>query len=239
MMLLRSLKQAVYDIQNIGHFGLASENYLHFTSPIRRYPDLLVHRAVKHLLRGGKVDSSASAIETLRGDASGSSVRERAAMDVEREVVDLHRTLLMRERVGDTFEGTVTAITGGGVYVTLDHPFVDVLVRWEALGPDRYEPTEDELGAVGARSGDRVELGDRVVVTIEDVAVLRRATYGRRVPPEASLRSFERGGRGERREGKKQPARGGGGTGRVPRKGQSRAAPAPRDRDRKRRRGRR
>jgi ribonuclease R len=207
MMLLRSLKQAVYDITNIGHFGLASENYLHFTSPIRRYPDMLVHRSVKHLLRGGKPDTSASAIETLRMDATTSSVRERAAMDVEREVVDLHRALLMRERVGDVFEGTVTAITGGGVYVTLDHPFVDALVRWEALGPDRYEPTEDELGAVGARSGDKVELGDRVVLTIEDVAVLRRATYGRRVPPETALRSFERDKRGGRRNGKKQEPR--------------------------------
>ena len=234
MMLLRSLKQAVYDIVNIGHFGLASENYLHFTSPIRRYPDLLVHRSVKRLLRGGKVDTSAAAIETLRADATGSSVRERASMDVEREVVDLHRALLMRERVGDVFEGTVTAITGGGVYVTLDHPFVDVLVRWEALGPDRYEPTDDELGAVGVRSGDKVELGDRVVVTIEDVAVLRRASYGRRVPPEAALRSFERG-RKEPREAKKQPQRAT--AGRNSGKRQGRGAPPPRER--KRRRGRR
>jgi ribonuclease R len=226
MMLLRSLKQAVYDITNIGHFGLASENYLHFTSPIRRHPDMLVHRSVKHLLRGGKPDTSAAAIETLRMDATTSSVRERAAMDVEREVVDLHRALLMRDRVGDVFEGTVTAISGGGIYVTLDQPFVDVLVRWEALGPDRYEPTEDELGAVGTRSGDKVELGDRVVLTIEDVAVLRRATYGRRVPPETALRSFERDKRGGRRNGKKQEPRST--AGRMGRKAPGRSAPPPR-----------
>ena len=218
MLLLRSLKQAAYDIDNVGHFGLASENYLHFTSPIRRYPDLLVHRSVKHLLRGGKPDTTASGIEALRASATGSSVRERAAMDVEREVVDLYRTLLMREHVGDVLEGSVTAIVGSGVYVTLDHPFVDVLVRHEALGPDQYQISDDELSAVGLRSGDTVSLGDRVVIAIEDVAVLRRATYGRRIPPEGALRKLDKGRRGARPERgpdrKRQkpgaPARGGG-----------------------------
>jgi len=186
------LKQAVYDIANVGHFGLASESYLHFTSPIRRYPDLEVHRAVKHMLRGGKPAVSAAAIEQLRAKATQSSTRERAAMEVEREVVDLYRTLFMRDRIGSVFEGTVTALVGSGLYITLDHPFVDVLMRFEAMGPDRYEATEDELGAVGLRSGDTISLGDRVVVTIDDVAVLRRTTYARRVPPEKMLEKLER-----------------------------------------------
>jgi ribonuclease R len=184
MMLLRSLKQAVYDIVNIGHFGLASEAYLHFTSPIRRYPDVEVHRAVKQLLRGKKPDQSPGAIELLRAHATQASTRERAAMEVEREVVDLHRTLLMRDRVGDIIEGTVTAITGGGLYVTLDQPFVDVLVRYDVLGPDQYQTSDDELEVVGLRSGDRIALGDRVVVQIEEAAVLRRSVYARRIPPE-------------------------------------------------------
>lgn len=187
MLLLRSLKQAVYDIVNIGHFGLASENYLHFTSPIRRYPDLLVHRSVKSLLRGGKPDVSPAAIETLRASATNASQRERAAMEVEREVVDLYRALFMRDRIGEVFEGTVTSVVGSGLYVSLDHPFVDVLVRYEALGPDHYEATDDELSVIGVRSGDTVSLGERIVVSIEDVALLRRSVYARRVPPARAL----------------------------------------------------
>src|SRR5690606_38027853 len=131
MLLLRSLKQAAYDIVNIGHFGLASDNYLHFTSPIRRYPDVQVHRAVKHLLRGGTPDTSTAAVEALRASATRSSERERAAMEVEREVSDLYRALYMRDHIGEVYDGTVTAIVGSGLYVRLEEPFVDVLVRFE------------------------------------------------------------------------------------------------------------
>src|SRR5690606_25513186 len=145
MLLLRSLKQAVYDIVNIGHFGLASDNYLHFTSPIRRYPDLEVHRAVKRLLRGEKPETSTAAIETLRAAATAASMRERAAIEVEREVVHLYRALDATLLVGEQFEGTVTALVGSGLYVSLDEPFLDVLVRFESIGPDRYEASEHEL----------------------------------------------------------------------------------------------
>ncbi len=206
MLLLRSLKQAVYDIANIGHFGLASDAYLHFTSPIRRYPDLVVHRTVKHVLRGGKIDTSPQAVEDLRGAATAASTRERAAMEVEREVVDLYRALLMRARIGEILEGSVTAVVGSGVYVALDHPFVDVLVRFEGLGPDHYEMTENELGVVGARSGDTVALGDRVLVEIEDVAILRRAVFARRIPPERVLDDLEKQIAKDRARGKR-PAR--------------------------------
>lgn len=210
MLMLRSMKQAQYDIANIGHFGLASSAYLHFTSPIRRYPDLVVHRAVKHVLRGGKIDISPSAVEDLRMAATSASTRERAAMEVEREVVDLYRALHMRTLIGDVLEGTVTAIVGSGLFVALDAPFVDVLVRFEVLGPDHYEATEDELSVVGLRSGDRITLGDRMVVEIEDVAVLRRMTLARRVLPERMLRQMERTGsdRGSRGRAPSAPTRG-------------------------------
>jgi ribonuclease R len=178
---LRSLKQAFYDIVNIGHFGLASDAYLHFTSPIRRYPDLIVHRLVKNLIRGKKVDNSPAAVESLRGIATHASVRERAAMEVEREVVDLYRVVLMRDKVGEEFDGTVTAVVGSGVYVALDAPFVDVLVRLESLGPDRYELSDDDLSIVGQRSGDSLSLGDRIRVVIEDVSIVRRQVTARRL----------------------------------------------------------
>lgn len=199
-LLLRSMKQAVYDITNIGHFGLASNAYVHFTSPIRRYPDVQVHRAVKRLLRGGKPDTSTAAIESLSASATDSSLRERAAMEVEREVLDLYRAMVMRDRIGDVVEGTVTAVTGGGLYVTLDEPFVDVLVRYESLGPDRYQVDEDELGVVGVRSGDRVGLGDRILVTIEDVTLSRRAVLAKRVIPAKVLDALSKLDKGGRRD---------------------------------------
>jgi ribonuclease R len=191
-LLLRSLKQAAYDVTNIGHFGLASSAYLHFTSPIRRYPDLLVHRTVKHILRGGKIDDSASAIESLQGVATQASARERAVISVEREVVDLYRAIMMQSHLGETFEGTVSAVVGSGVFVALDDPFVDVLVRFEDLGPDRYEVDDNELMAIGQRSGDKIMMGDRLRLEILDVAILRRSVYGKRIVPEAVLRK-ERG----------------------------------------------
>jgi len=216
MLLLRSLKQAAYDVKNVGHFGLASVNYLHFTSPIRRYPDVQVHRAVKHLLRGGKPVNTEAAIEELAQSATAASTRERAAMDVEREVVDLYRALLMRDHIGETCEGTVTALVGSGAYVTLDAPFVDVLIRYESMGPDQYELAEDELSVVGVRSGDTLALGDRVPVIIEDVAILRRAVYAKRIVPDSvrEAMSSESGkkaappGEGPRRPGPRVKVRG-------------------------------
>ena len=192
---LRSLKQAFYDIVNIGHFGLASDAYLHFTSPIRRYPDLVVHRLVKSLLRGTRLDSSPAAVERLRSIATHASSRERSAMEVEREVVDVYRVVLMRDKVGDEFEGTVTAIVGSGVFVALDEPFVDVLVRLESLGPDRYELSDDDLSVVGLRSGDRVSLGDRLRVVVEDVSIVRRQVSARRLVVTQARGKRGRGGR--------------------------------------------
>ncbi len=215
MALLRSLKQAAYDTVNVGHFGLASDSYLHFTSPIRRYPDLLVHRTVKQLLRGKPPNTSDEAIAALKLSAGLSSTRERAAMDIEREVVDLYRALFMRDKVGEVFEGTVTAVVGSGVYVTLKAVFVDVLMRYESIGPDHYELDEHELSVVGARSGDRVALGDTLHVVIEDVALMRRAVFARRVLPEGLLEKMQQDfpqspdSGGGRRSGPNRDARGG------------------------------
>lgn len=180
-LLLRSLKQAAYDINNVGHFGLASPAYLHFTSPIRRYPDLLVHRSVKALLRGAEVDKSPEALERLRTAATRSSARERAAMSVEREVVDLYRALYMQDHLGEMFEGTVVSFAPHGVYVNISEPFVDVLIRSESLGRERFELSDNELFLVAPRSGEHIQLGDKLSLEIEEVSLLRRATYGRRL----------------------------------------------------------
>lgn len=200
---LRSLKQAEYDIVNRGHFGLASDAYLHFTSPIRRYPDLIVHRLVKHLLRGGAVVEDPAAVELMRLRATESSQRERAAMVVEREVLDLYRVLLMKDHVGEEFDGRITGITPGGLYVALDAPFVDVHVRLDALGPDTYELTEGDLAVVGTRSHEVLRLGDKIRVLVEDAAILRRMVVGRR----AGRKQSQTTERGTERGGKRPPAR--------------------------------
>ena len=181
MLLLRSMKQASYDVRNLGHFGLASKAYLHFTSPIRRYPDLVVHRVVHQALLGERIDRSQKAAEELADSALAASTAERRAMEVEREIVDLYRAVLMKDRVGETYEGTVTGLVGSGVFVALDAPFVDVLVKLEDLGGGEYSLDDEGLRVVGTSSGDFVQLGDRMTLEIVDVAIQRRSVYGRRL----------------------------------------------------------
>jgi ribonuclease R len=187
-LLLRSLKQATYDVNNQGHFGLASKAYVHFTSPIRRYPDLLVHRGVHAVLRGDKNLSDEEQTE-LAEAALLSSKNERRAMEVEREVSNLYRAFLMRDKVGARYAGVVGGFSGGGVYVTLEAPFVDVMVRFEDLGGDRYELDDTGLRAVGERSGDAVQLGDAMLVEVADVSLVRRTVYAKRIGGDERTRS--------------------------------------------------
>lgn len=184
MLLLRALKQATYDVVNVGHFGLASPAYLHFTSPIRRYPDVLVHRLLKHRLAtqgkpaGGFAPMAASApapADVLRRAAEAASFCERKAMEVEREVVDLYRAYFMRDRVGDVLEGSISGVTSFGVFVVMDEPFVEGLVRTDYLAPDDfYEYDEVACRLVGRRTGRAFALGNRVKVEILQVSVARR-----------------------------------------------------------------
>ena len=185
-LLLRSMKQATYDVTNIGHFGLASKAYLHFTSPIRRYPDLCVHRAV-HAELLGKTRRTEGEKEKLGEAALQSSQNERKSMEVEREVADLYRTIFMKDKIGEKFEGTVTALVGTGAFVALDDPYVDVLVRFDDMG-DRYDLDDDGLRAVAARSGDTIDLGDRMMVEILDAAILRRTVYAKKAGTVRQLR---------------------------------------------------
>jgi ribonuclease R len=177
--LLRSLKQATYDVVNIGHFGLASPDYLHFTSPIRRYPDLIVHRLLKARLAalgkpaGGMRPQIPERVE-LQKMAAESSFSERQAMEVEREVVDLYRAFFLRDRVGDVFTGVISGVTGFGIFVVIDDPFVEGLVRIGALDDDYYVLDDVACRLVGRRSGRVFALGDSVRVEVQSVSVVRR-----------------------------------------------------------------
>jgi ribonuclease R len=179
--LLRSLKQATYDLVNIGHFGLASQAYIQFTSPIRRYPDVVAHRRLKHRL--ARLGKPAGGFPPLPADhevdgltrvAAECSFAERKAMEIEREVVDLYRTFFMRDRVGDVLTGTISAVTNFGVFVAADEPFVEGLIRAEELGDDIFAFDEARLRLVGRRSGHAFALGDNVSIEVLSVSVARR-----------------------------------------------------------------
>jgi ribonuclease R len=164
--LLRSLKQAVYSPGNVGHFGLAFESYVHFTSPIRRYPDLLVHRVIKNLLQG-KTYSEAD-WEALGRHCSET---ERRADDASRDVESWLKCYYMRDHVGETFRGTITGVVPFGLFVTLDEYFVDGLVHISELGRDyfQFDPARHML--LGDRTKKRFRLADRLTVKLVRVDV--------------------------------------------------------------------
>jgi ribonuclease R len=172
-LMLRAMQQATYTTDNRGHFGLAAENYVHFTSPIRRYPDLAVHRLVRKIARGEQVRGK-KLEASLQMQAAESSRLERRAMVIEREVVDLYRAILMRERIGEVFDATITGITEHGVYAAIDSPCVDVMCRATALFPDRYEVDQFGTRLYGVHSGASYALFDKLRVKIDDVSLARR-----------------------------------------------------------------
>jgi len=159
--LLRSLQQAVYSPDNVGHFGLAYEHYTHFTSPIRRYPDLLIHRAIKAVLAGKRYSPGDWA-------ALGAycSMTERRADDATRDVVSWLKCFYMRDRIGEHFTGTITGVAGFGIFVALDEVYVEGLVHVSELGNDyfHFEPARHQL--VGERKRRRFRLSDRVGVKL-------------------------------------------------------------------------
>ncbi|HJL01091.1 MAG TPA: ribonuclease R [Polyangiaceae bacterium LLY-WYZ-15_(1-7)] len=217
-LLLRAMQQASYDTNgDVGHFGLAAKDYLHFTSPIRRYPDMVVHRVVKKLLRGEAIDG-ATMLPKMRKAAAEASRLERRAMQVERDVVQLYRTILMRDRVGEEFEGRVSTVDHYGFRVALDDPYVEAMVPVNRL-QDYYELDELGIRLIGLRSGRMFSMGDRVTVRIENVNVPEREITA--IPLDAGLRDEEGEDRGRRRsrsskqkqgEGQRRK-RGGGGRG--------------------------
>jgi ribonuclease R len=167
--LLRSLKQAVYTPENVGHFGLAFEAYVHFTSPIRRYPDLLVHRAIKALLQNkkyGGVDW-----EELGRHCSET---ERRADDASRDVESWLKCVYMREHVGGVFSGTITGVVPFGLFVTLDDYFVDGLVHISELGRDYFQYEGARHMLFGERTKKRFRLADRMKVKLVRVDVDQR-----------------------------------------------------------------
>lgn len=182
-LLLRTLAQAEYSTHNLGHFALASEAYVHFTSPIRRYPDLISHRVIKAWLRqrgghcGPEPVPRMPAMRDSTAQAEAASTKERGVTQAERDAKSLLCAAFMRDRIGDRFEASINGMSQGGLYVTLDAPAVDGMIRRAQIEREFREKFDiDEMGAVmtGLKSGRTLAVGDRLMVEITGVSLQRR-----------------------------------------------------------------
>jgi len=159
--MLRSLRQAVYSPDNVGHFGLAYESYTHFTSPIRRYPDLLVHRAIKAVLNG-------ETYKPGKWEELGArcSMTERRADDATRDVESWLKCYYMQDKINESFDGTIAGVTGFGIFVALDDVYVEGLLHVSELGTDYFHFDQAKHQMLGERTGKRYRLGDRLRVRV-------------------------------------------------------------------------
>lgn len=170
-LILRALKIAQYRPENSGHFGLASDCYVHFTSPIRRYPDLMVHRFVKQNLARKKRARSDEDAAQLKEAAYHCSLRERAAMSAERQIVKMRQAQFMADKIGQVFTGIVSGITAKGFFVELDQYFLEGFVPISSLIDDRYSFNEERLCLTGLKSGKTFRIGDALTVGVRSVQV--------------------------------------------------------------------
>lgn len=170
-MMLRSMKQAKYDAQSLGHFGLAAEFYSHFTSPIRRYPDLMIHRVIREVLENGgalpegRFDALAVRMPEV---AQHSSERERVAVDAERDTEKLKKAEFMLDKVGEEFDGIISGVTGFGMFIELENT-VEGLIRLSSMADDYYHFHEQHMALVGERTSKVYRIGDEVRIRVARV----------------------------------------------------------------------
>lgn len=172
---LRSMRQAVYQTENIGHFGLAARDYVHFTSPIRRYPDLIIHRLIRKQWLKNKL--KVKEFDTLQGQleemAQYASQRERLATEAERETTKLKMCEYMAEHIGEEYDGFISGVTNFGIYVELPDG-VEGMIAIETLKDDYYEFQEGRYAVVGMRSRKQYRLGDKLRIKVESVSIEER-----------------------------------------------------------------
>lgn len=182
-LLLRTMKQARYSLDNVGHFGLAASHYCHFTSPIRRYPDLMVHRAVAAFLtatskKAGKGKKAASEQAEMGPEISGAgeflSSRERVAVDAEREMVDRLKVRYMEDKIGESFDAIISGVASFGLFVELIDSFISGAVAVTDLTDDYYHLDERNHRLIGKRSNRILQIGTLVRVKLASVEKARR-----------------------------------------------------------------
>ena len=165
-MVLRSLAQAVYQPKNIGHFGLALPCYAHFTSPIRRYPDLLVHRAIKHIIQRRSLREYTYDLETMTLLGEHTSMTERRADEATRDVSNWLKCEYMTSKLGETYSGVITTVTSFGLFILLDEVYVEGLVHVSALGNEYFHFDPERHLLKGERTGHVYGAGDTVTVEV-------------------------------------------------------------------------
>ena len=179
-LILRTLKIARYESENKGHFGIASKYYCHFTSPIRRYPDLFIHRVIsEYLENNNKLSAKKKAMyeEQAKEYADSSSEREKLAQTIEREAEDIKKAEYMESRIGEEFEGIISGVTSFGVFVELENT-VEGLIRFENLGNDYFAYDEERKILVGEHTGKIFKIGDKIKIkVIEANKFLRRVSF--------------------------------------------------------------
>lgn len=221
-LMLRTMQKARYDAANLAHFGLAAAAYTHFTSPIRRYPDLVVHRILRETRRGMAADRQAELAEDLPEIARHTSERERRAEEAEWELAQWKKVRFMADKVGDVFDGYITGVAAFGLFVELVDPFVEGLVPISTMADDYYRFVERQHILRGENTGKVYRLGDRVRVQVIRVdlearqvslgladildavreAEVRRLTR-RRARPKGELRRARAAGRRRSRRGRR------------------------------------
>ena len=183
-MILRTLKVAVYDSENKGHFGIASKYYCHFTSPIRRYPDLFIHRIISKYLKNDYTMSEKQVEfynKVAESDAKQSSDREKIATQVERDSVDIKKAEYMSKKIGEQYEGIISGVTQFGVFVELENT-VEGLIRFENLGDEYYEYDADHKILIGERTKEIFKIGDKINIEVIDANKQEKRISFKRIP---------------------------------------------------------
>ena len=191
-MILRTLKVAEYDSENKGHFGIASKYYCHFTSPIRRYPDLFIHRIIsKYLKNNYTMPEKQVEIynEIAENDARQSSEREKIATQVERDSIDIKKAEYMSKKIGEQYEGIISGVTQFGVFVELDNT-VEGLVRFENLGDDYFEYDADHKILIGERTKETFKIGDKMKIEVIEANKQERKISFKRIIEEEKEESL-------------------------------------------------
>ncbi len=206
--MLRSMQQAVYQPKNEGHFGLALDHYAHFTSPIRRYPDLLVHRALKHAIAGGKAGKYEYGKDAMTALGESCSMTERRAEDASRDVVSWLKCEYMQEHVGSEFEGVISAVTSFGLFVDLVGIHVEGLLHVTNLSRDYYKFDQAAQAMRGERTGKQYRLGDPIRVQVAAVNLEERKIDFREVEQPGMAMPASQKSSGKRKDKRKDKRRG-------------------------------